>query len=129
MKIDLSSNKPVITILTVMIALICVIVGGVVTITNPQSLSFHQYITDIAFVGGALGLGAGIGRGIDSNGQAQAAALEQAQPDPVYLGGNVAPDVPVDEVNLTTSPQSTSGQLTVDQPTEEYDALAGHEDV
>jgi hypothetical protein len=77
---QLSSDKPVVTILTVVAATVAIIVGGVVTITNPQSLSFHQYVQDIAFMAGALGLGSGIGRGIDSYGQAVAQAQAQSAP-------------------------------------------------
>lgn len=69
---QISSDKPVVTILTLVAATVAIVVGGIVTITNPQSLSFHQYIQDIALLGGALGLGSGIGRGIDSYGQAVA---------------------------------------------------------
>lgn len=76
---QLSSDKPVVTILTVLAATVAIVVGGIVTITNPQSLSFHQYVQDIAFMAGALGLGSGIGRGIDSYGQ----AVAQAQVPPV----------------------------------------------
>jgi len=91
---QLASSKPVVTILTVVIAMIVVAVGGVVTITNPQSLSFHQYVTDIALMGGALGLGAGIGRGIDSNGQAHASArmLSVGAQEPVSPGDSSGDD-------------------------------------
>ena len=67
--VNLASDKPIVTILTVAVVLIVVIAGGIVTIVRPESLSFHQYVSDIAIVGGALGLGAGIGRGIDSYGK------------------------------------------------------------
>ena len=80
MKLDLSqlsSDKPIITLLAAIGALVAIVVGGVVTITNPQSLSFHQYVQDIAFMAGALGLGAGVGRGIDSHAQATAQAAQQ----------------------------------------------------
>ena len=76
-KIDLgqiASNKPVVTILTIVAATVAIVVGGIVTITNPQTLTFHQYVQDIAFMAGALGLGTGIGRGIDSYGQSVAQA-------------------------------------------------------
>jgi hypothetical protein len=65
---QIASDKPVVTILTLVAATVAIVVGGIVTITNPQSLSFHQYVQDIAFMAGALGLGSGIGRGIDSYG-------------------------------------------------------------
>lgn len=65
----IASDKPVVTILTILAAGVAIIVGGIVTITNPQTLTFHQYVQDIAFMAGALGLGSGIGRGIDSYGQ------------------------------------------------------------
>jgi hypothetical protein len=105
MKLDvakLSSDKPVVTILTVLVVVVAVVVGGIVTITNPQSLSFHQYIQDIAFMAGALGLGAGIGRGIDSYGQAVAQKAperpQEAVVEPITAGGNITPDIPIDEV-------------------------------
>ena len=81
---NLSSDKPIITALTLIVVLIIVISGAVVTITNPETLSFHEYIQEIAIVGGALGLGNGIGRGIESYGQAQASAqiLTSAPPTP-----------------------------------------------
>jgi hypothetical protein len=66
----LASEKPVFTILVLVIVVVVVAVGGVVTITNPQSLSFHQYVTDVALMGGALGLGSGIGRGVETYGKA-----------------------------------------------------------
>lgn len=74
---QISSDKPVVTILTLVAALVAIIAGGVVTIIKPESLSFHQYVQDIAFMAGALGLGSGIGRGIDSYGQAVAKAQPQ----------------------------------------------------
>jgi drug/metabolite transporter (DMT)-like permease len=75
----IASDKPVVTILTLVAALVAIVVGGIVTITNPQSLSFHQYVQDVSLLGAALGLGAGVGRGIDSYGQSMA----QAQAPPV----------------------------------------------
>ena len=72
----LSSDKPVVTIMTLVIVTLAVVVGGVVTITNPQSLSFHQYIQDITVMAGAIGLGNGIGRGIEAHGQAQAGSSD-----------------------------------------------------
>lgn len=79
---QVSSDRPVITILTILAAGVAIIAGGVVTITNPQNLSFHQYVQDIAFMAGALGLGSGIGRGIDSYGQAVAQTKPQPQVAP-----------------------------------------------
>ena len=110
MKIDLSqiaSDKPVVTILTLIAALVALVVGGVVTITNPQSLSFHQYIQDIALLGGALGLGSGIGRGIDSYGQAVAGKAPTPPvvveaPAPVVEVGPEAP--PPDPLSPYDSP-------------------------
>jgi len=104
-KVDLSSGKPVVTILTLVAAVVAVVVGGIVTITNPQSLSFHQYIQDIAFMAGALGLGAGIGRGIDSYGS----NVAQAQPViehevPVEATETTVIPVPVEEAPVETSP-------------------------
>jgi hypothetical protein len=85
MKLDVSkiaSDKPVVTILTLVAATVAIVVGGIVTITNPQSLSFHQYVQDIAFMAGALGLGSGIGRGIDSYGGRIAQATQATQAPP-----------------------------------------------
>ena len=76
----IASDKPVVTILTLLAASVAIIVGGIVTITNPQTLTFHQYIQDIAFMAGALGLGSGIGRGIDSYGQTSR-RRKRASPD------------------------------------------------
>jgi hypothetical protein len=78
--LGLIDGKPVVTILTVAAALIAVIAGGVVTITNPQTLSFHQYVQDVAFMAGALGLGAGIGRGIDAHGRAPGVVEPTGEP-------------------------------------------------
>ena len=71
---NLSSDKPVVTILTLVVVLVVVVAGAIVTITNPNSLTFEQYIRDIAILGAGLGLGNGIGRGIESSGHAQASA-------------------------------------------------------
>lgn len=87
----IASEKPVVTILTIVAASVAIIVGGIVTITNPQSLSFHQYIQDITFMAGALGLGSGIGRGIDSYGQSVAQARA---PEPVPAAASVVVDEP-----------------------------------
>jgi hypothetical protein len=91
----LASEKPVFTIMVLVVVVIVVVAGAVVTIVQPSSLSFHQYVSDIAFMAGALGLGAGIGRGVETYGNATAAAEKT---DPTFLGGNVVPDIPIDEV-------------------------------
>lgn len=90
---SLASDKPVITILTLVVAVIAVVVGGVVTITNPQSLSFHQYIQDIAFMAGAIGLGSGVGRGITD------AQRMKADDEPDYSYKAILPeaDAPLDD--------------------------------
>jgi len=75
----LSSDKPVVTILTVVVVAVAVIVGGVVTITNPQSLTFSQYLRDIALLGAGLGLGNGVGRGIESAGRTTPAPVAAAE--------------------------------------------------
>ena len=85
----LSSDKPVVTILTVVVVAVAVIVGGVVTITNPQSLTFAQYLRDIALLGAGLGLGNGVGRGIESAGRTPpdvAPTPEFSEPPPLDLG-------------------------------------------
>lgn len=61
----LSDERPWMTICVVAIVLIVTIVGGIVVITNPQTLSFDQYVT--VLTGLAIGSGLlGIGRGIAS---------------------------------------------------------------
>lgn len=87
----LSSDKPVVTILTVVVVAVAVIVGGVVTITNPQSLTFAQYLRDIALLGAGLGLGNGVGRGIESAGRttpdvAPTPELSEPPGEPLDLG-------------------------------------------
>lgn len=90
----IASDKPVVTILTLLAASVAIIVGGIVTITNPQTLTFHQYIQDIAFMAGALGLGSGIGRGIDSYGQAIAQA-QAPPPGPPSMTTATATSIPI----------------------------------
>jgi Trk-type K+ transport system membrane component len=72
----LSSDKPVFTAMVLALVLIVVIAGAVVTITNPNTLSFHQYVTDVTTLAGAIGLGAGVGRGIEAYGNAQVTKTE-----------------------------------------------------
>jgi hypothetical protein len=91
----IASDKPVVTILTLLAATVAIVVGGVVCITNPQTLTFHQYIQDIAFMAGALGLGSGIGRGIDSYGQAIAQAQALPSPGPPSMTTATATSIPI----------------------------------
>jgi hypothetical protein len=61
--VKLDDSFPWATALTCALVLIVVIVGGVVTITNGNSLSFRDYIaavTALAFGTGLLGVGRGI---------------------------------------------------------------------
>jgi hypothetical protein len=57
------SNANVATLLVIALAVIVGVAGEVVTIVNPDSLSFDEYIKTLAGVAGASGL-LGIGRGI-----------------------------------------------------------------
>jgi hypothetical protein len=57
------NDAPVVTIALLVLATIVVVAGAVVTIVQPGTLSFHQYVQDVALLAAALGLGAGIGRG------------------------------------------------------------------
>jgi hypothetical protein len=57
------NDAPVVTIALLVLATIVVVAGAVVTIVQPGTLSFHQYVQDVAVLAAALGLGAGIGRG------------------------------------------------------------------
>lgn len=58
------SNLPLASIITVILA----VVGGITVITNPDTLSFDQYLTAMAPL---IGLVA-IGRGVHENGKARA---------------------------------------------------------
>lgn len=51
-----STKNPVITLVFVIAA----VVGGIVTITNPDTLNFSEYLLRLAIFGGALGIGRGI---------------------------------------------------------------------
>lgn len=107
MKLDvsrISSEKPVVTILTLVAALVAIIAGGVVTIVKPESLSFHQYVQDIAFMAGALGLGSGIGRGIDSYGQSVASAQQQGAPMTTETPQPPVPETPPPEPTPDPNP-------------------------
>jgi hypothetical protein len=59
---DFSKQGPV-TIILVLVASIAAIAGAVVTIVHPETLSFNDYLDQLAKFAGALGL-LGIGRGI-----------------------------------------------------------------
>lgn len=60
---DKLNDAPLVTILLLVLAVIVVIAGAVVCIVQPSTLSFSQYVQDVAILTAALGLGAGIGRG------------------------------------------------------------------
>lgn len=67
----LGEQPPVATILVGVAVLIVVIAGALVTIINPDSLSFDQYLDALSKA--AIGAGAlGIGRGILGAGKASA---------------------------------------------------------
>lgn len=55
-------NDVVMPVATAIIVLIVVIVGGVVCITDPGTLSFRQYVETVGLAAGLLA----IGRGLDS---------------------------------------------------------------
>lgn len=59
---------PVVTYMLCALAVIVVVAGAVVTIVRPSTLEFHQYVQDVALLTAALGLGAGIGRGVEAAG-------------------------------------------------------------
>lgn len=62
-------DTPVTTYLTLLIALVVVLVGGVVCIIEPETLSFRDYVEALAVLG--IGVGAlGIGRGISAGAKA-----------------------------------------------------------
>ena len=67
------------TVLVVAIAVIIVLVGGVVCITNPDTLSFDAYLK--ALIGAIVGTGLlGIGRGHAAASQIAADAIVQPAP-------------------------------------------------
>lgn len=53
-------NDAIFPIATAIIVLIVVIVGGIVCITDPQTLSFKQYVDAVALAAGLLAVGRGI---------------------------------------------------------------------
>jgi hypothetical protein len=77
---DLSSDKPVFSALVVLIVAVVTIAGAVITITHPDTLPFHEYIQNVSIMAGALGLGAGIGRGIETYGNAIAGKNDTTTP-------------------------------------------------
>jgi hypothetical protein len=54
---------PVATILVAVITVLVGLVGGIVTVTNPDELAFTDYVTVMTGLAGANGL-LGVGRGI-----------------------------------------------------------------
>jgi len=74
--IEKVNGSPVVTILLCVLAVVVVIAGGVVTIVKPDTLPFHQYVQDVAILTAALGLGAGVGRGVESLGKASTPTIE-----------------------------------------------------
>lgn len=69
MNVDLSHWGPL-TVLVVVVATIVVGAGAAVTIVQPSTLSFEQFLGDLTKLGAALGIGAGVGRGIHLAGRA-----------------------------------------------------------
>lgn len=64
--LDKLNQSPIVTILLCVLAVIVVLAGGVVTIVKPDTLPFHEYVQDVAILTAALGLGAGVGRGVNA---------------------------------------------------------------
>lgn len=58
------STSHVATILVIILA----VVGGVVAIIHPASLSFASYLNDMVIAVGALGIGRGLGAGLTAIG-------------------------------------------------------------
>ena len=58
------SRDNVITLLTVVVVLAVVLVGGITVIIGEYDGDVRQWIEDISLVAAALGIGAGVGRGI-----------------------------------------------------------------
>jgi hypothetical protein len=58
------TDNPIVSIAFAIIA----VAGAIVTITNPETLAFSEYVQDVLIGGGLLG----IGRGIDSYGKSRA---------------------------------------------------------
>lgn len=68
--LDKLNSAPLTTILVAVAFVIVCVVGGVVTIVNPDTLSFSDYVERLGIAAGALGLLA-IGRGINLSGEKQ----------------------------------------------------------
>jgi hypothetical protein len=61
-------GKPVLTVLTVLVVLLILITGAIEVVTG--SLTYEEFLTEVLkFVGAALALGTGIGRGLDALGR------------------------------------------------------------
>jgi hypothetical protein len=63
--IDKINDSPFTTILMGIAFIVIVLIGGIVTIVDSESLSFNEYITAVGIAAAGLGL-LGIGRGINS---------------------------------------------------------------
>ena len=90
------NDSPVTTILMAVAFTVIVIVGGIITIVNPDSLSFDRYITSVGIAAGALGL-LGIGRGINAG---QKKIAEAATVNAAYEAGveyEEPPEAPTEE--------------------------------
>lgn len=93
MKIDLSTWGPA-TVLIVAIAVIAVAVGGVVTVVNPDTLSFQTYLEDLQRFAVAIA-GLGLARAVHLG--AQSVAIGSAVSDNTAVGdlvesGPIPPD-------------------------------------
>lgn len=64
---------PLASLLVVAGFIIVALVGGVVTITNPDTLPFEKYVTLVTALAGSAGL-LGVGRGIKSTANAKVIA-------------------------------------------------------
>lgn len=84
----LLNTLPVATLLVVAGFIIVALVGGVVTIVHPESLSFDKYAALVTGLAGSAGL-LGVGRGINST--ATAKVLTDGAPLPADSTGKVPP--------------------------------------
>lgn len=84
----LSDERPWMTICVVAIVFIVAVVGGVVVITNPETLSFDQYVTvltGLAIGSGLLGIGRGIAAQKNTEDVLRDIAKEFQEQSPVVL--------------------------------------------
>lgn len=91
----MNDQPPIATIAVAVIAVIVVLAGALVTIINPDALSFNQYLTALSQA--AIGAGAlGIGRGILGASKAANAtpAFSNLGDEAEFPGGSIPPAIP-----------------------------------